>query len=276
MKAAFVLVVLTVFTFLVACDAEMSSSQIVEHAKPVLKYEDTMLPGNFFGHDIIEVTSRRAVVSRERKAEFETTEEYQARLRHLAMTLESRYPTRDDMHFFIPSELPRYYYDADFERFIIEVPISDNHTGERGEFTGRHLGILSPDFPAAFEVDRSIYKVKTPLGREHRINVHYEVVFDGCFEGKDSMVLVFPVSREVARDIKERMSMAIVGMIAEPVTETLEIHESGDIFTQQEKVKLFLNKVEFWVFDKKSMEVFAKYNSNMERIYIKDIVPMTQ
>ena len=226
-----------------------------------LTYAHHSLSNVFVGYDIKSLATKAKELGVLEKKEFEKTEDFKLRKADFIssyLNLNGK-PT---LGFFVPTT-SYVTYDADAEKFNIKLQVDGNYTNSHYD--------RSKAFPNAIIVEFETDYSQERLGLKIHDGISYRVGFK--VKESDSSFINFPlnVPIEKAQLLKDSLSVAVVGSIVDPIimhwqTWTIEY----DKIDQITDWTLSLYGVQFWLYDKSTLEVLAKFDHNLKIIKTQD------
>ena len=226
-----------------------------------LTYAHHSLSNVFIGYDIKSLATKAKELGVLEKKEFEKTEDFKLRKADFISSY-LNLNGKPSLGFFVPNT-SYVTYDADAEKFNIKLQVDGNYTNFNYD--------RSKAFPNAITVEFETDDSQERLGLKIHDSISYRVGFK--VKESDSSFINFSLSVpiEKAQLLKNSLSVAVVGSIVDPIimhwqTWTTEY----DKIDQITDWTLSLSGVQFWLYDKSTLEVLAKFDHNLKIIKIKD------
>jgi hypothetical protein len=240
------------------------------------------LPAHFSGHDIkaiyTELAARR---SKAIKGEFETTQEFEARIkREAAAPIFGRLDKRAYLAFVIQNSSGETIYDADRETMTTAVVLASGAeniykpsdkkaltskaevAGEKYEgsnafgaktIVSRHTGI---DYNVAFTNHQS-FGISRYIKSDTLKRGHTEDYF-----ASDAILIKIPIGLDLAREIKPRLKVLAIVKLIEPYTYDGNFYDKPTMDNPSEYIIQyhFLNTelIELWIYDDATGQVLIK------------------
>jgi len=226
-----------------------------------LTYAHHSLSNVFIGYDIKSLATKAKELGVLEKKEFEKTEDFKLRKADFIssyLNLNGK-PT---LGFFVPNT-SYVTYDADAEKFNIKLRVDGNYTNSNYD--------RSKAFPNAITVEFETDYSQERLGLKIHDGISYRVGFKAKESDNSFINFSLNVPIEKAQVLKNSLSVAVVGSIVDPIimhwqTWTIEY----DKIDQITDWTLSLSGVQFWLYDKSTLEVLAKFDHNLKIIKTKD------
>lgn len=212
----------------------------------------------FIRHDLKGLIVKASDLELGEKKEFEKKEAFSARKAEFTSSV-NQYESKPSLTFFVPDE-QSVTYDADAEKFKVKLTFHSN-------FDGLISYNTSKKFPVAVSVSSESVNSDKMYGLPVYERISYRVGFKTNKEVYDDITLPLPVSIDKAQSLKSLISVAVVGSVVDPVLMnwgSMEIH-SDNIEKYTDKT-LLLSGVQFWIYDKSTLAVKAKFDSNLKPI----------
>ena len=226
-----------------------------------LTYDHNSLSNVFIGYDVKSLATKAKELGVLEKKEFEKTEDFKLRKADFIssyLNLNGK-PT---LGFFVPT-ISFVKYDADAEKFNVQLQTGGNFT----DLNYTH----STTFPFATTVKYETDYSQERLGLKVEDSISYNVAFKIKDTGSSFITFSIPVPIEKAQLLKDSLSVAVVGSIVDPIVmhwQTSKIEY--DKFEQSTHWTLTLSGVQFWLYDKSTLEVLAKFDRNLKIINTKN------
>ena len=226
-----------------------------------LTYDHNSLSNVFIGYDVKSLATKAKELGVLEKKEFEKTEDFKLRKADFIssyLNLNGK-PT---LGFFVPT-ISFVKYDADAEKFNVQLQTGGNFT----DLNYTH----STTFPFATTVKYETDYSQERLGLKVEDSISYNVAFKIKDTGSSFITFSIPVPIEKAQLLKDSLSVAVVGGIVDPIVmhwQTSKIEY--DKFEQSTHWTLTLSGVQFWLYDKSTLEVLAKFDRNLKIINTKN------
>lgn len=223
-----------------------------------LAYADQSLQGVFIRHDLKGLIVKANDLELGEKKEFEKKEAFSARKADFTSSI-NQYESKPSLTFFVPDE-QSVTYDADAEKFRVKLTFHSN-------FDGLISYNTSKKFPVAVSVSSDSVNSDKMYGLPVYERINYRVGFKTNKEVYDDITLPLPVSIDKAQSLKSLISVAVVGSVVDPVVMnwgSMEVH-SDNVEKYTDKT-LLLSGVQFWIYDKSTLAVKAKFDSNLKPI----------
>lgn len=226
-----------------------------------LTYSDNSLSNVFIGYDVKSLSIKAKELDVLKKKEFEKTEDFKLRKADFISSY-INLNGKPTLGFFVP-HISFVTYDADAEKFNIKLQTE-------GNYTDLHYS-QSKTFPFAMTIKFESTHDQERLGLKVHDKVSYGVGFKIKDTGTSFINFALPVPIEKAQLLKDSLSIAVVGGIVDPIimnwqTSTIEY----DKIDQMTDWTLTLSGVQFWIYDKSTLDVLAKFDHNLKIIKTKD------
>jgi len=188
------------------------------------------------------------------KKEFEKTESFNRRKSEFTSSL-NKLEGKVSLRLYVPDE-QAVKYDADDEKLIIKVPLN-------GNFEGLISYDRSKKFPVAISVSSEDISSEVWNGLRVYEHITYRVGLKSAREYDLSVSLPAPI--EKAQSLKDSISLAVVGTVADPIVmDWVDSEIKHDHVVRYTNKTLTLSGVQFWIYDKSTLEVKAKFDSNLK------------
>ncbi|MCX2901531.1 hypothetical protein [Pseudomonas mandelii] len=225
--------------------------------KPLV-YADQSLEEVFIRNDLKALINKADALELGKKKEFEKTEAFSARKADF-VSLVNKFEGKSSLIFFVPDE-QSITYDADAEEFKVNLISHSN-------FDGLISYNTSKKFPFALSVANESVNGEKMYGLPVYERINYRVGFNSNKKSYGDISLSLPVSIDKAQSLKNSVSIAVVGSVVDPIVMSwgsMEIRSDNvEKYTDR---TLLLSGVQFWIYDKSTLAVKAKFDSNLKLI----------
>lgn len=228
----------------------------------LINYTDNKLSTGVINSNVKTITDAALAGGLDKKNEFEKTDEFNIRKRKFISSTKEQ---TDALIITINPTYPRFTYNADKEAFEVKLSTTMN-------FTDSHSYKESKDFPRAIGIYSESLSDEKMYGLTVYEKVNYRIGFQGKTNSSYDIFLKLFIPRESASLLKSRLSIAIVGDIADPIVmlwSSMELeHDRVNMTTNK---TLTLSGVQFWIYDNSTLDILAKYDNNLNPInkYVK-------